>query len=1278
MGLIDYIFRLAKKPKEYPEKEVPEKEVSGKCRELLQWSQYLNHISSSDHFISRREYTKEMHQYAETMDFIISMDENDILEDYCRKNGFSLSAARDLYRKYQNMDEFVGGINDAYVNAKMTEEKVYLDNILKDIDPQISLDEDQRKVVLADEDYSLVIAGAGAGKTTTVAAKVKYLVEKQGVSPNQILIISFTNKAVKELRDKIQKKLDIPCPIATFHATGNAILHKNNPEQRNIIDGSKLYYCVQNYFREKVLRDTSVVNSLILFFASYFDAPYEGDDINHFFNHMANANYATMRSELDDLREEIIDRKSRKKITIQNEIVRSIQEVEIANFLYLHNIDYIYEPIYKYSITMSQKPYTPDFMIQQGEHVAYIEHFGITEDGKNFLYDEEELAAYKKAINDKVKLHRRHNTELIYTFSSFNDGRSISAHLEEKLLLHGFELSRRSDEEIVKKLVASEENKYINRLVFLVINFIRNFKVNGYEEKDFDKLALKTTNVRTKLFLNIAHACFLEYKKLLVENHAVDFEDMINESARVLTEVKEMKQKLDFKYLIVDEYQDISRQRFDLVKSFSEVTDAKIMAVGDDWQSIYAFSGSDITLFTRFEEKMGYARLMKIVRTYRNSQEVIDIAGNFIQKNTSQIRKSLLSPKHIQEPVIIYTYDSSAKDPKADRRSGMNYAMAYAVQTALEQIIDYNKREGKDSEKSAILLLGRFNFDGDRLARTGLFEYVSRGSKVKSVNYPDLDITFMTAHASKGLGYDNVIVINGRNETYGFPSKIEDDPVLSLVVKEDRSMQYAEERRLFYVAMTRTKNRVYFIAPEKNPSEFLLEIKREYGNVFLRGKWSEEEPVVTGKHTCPVCGFPLQLKYKPAYGLRLYICTNEPEVCSFMTSNLRGKKLSVMKCPDCYDGYLIVKSSGANGTCFLGCSNYKNNRQGCNKTVSMHEYYKMMGYDSAEIDESISQHHVWRKEKDVRESGNMNCQNAHSQKTDWQSGNCRDLDRQRTEKDVRESGNMNCQNAGPQKTDWQSGNCRDLDRQRTEKQSGNCQDLDQQRTEKQSVNCQDLDQQTKRQSGKPQAAEASPEEIKSRHNDWERELIEKTKMQEVDESRYPFYKEHNVLEIAGTVLQCLVSISAGKYYNDTILIRTLCGSSDQRILQDKLYLVPEYGRISYLDRGTVRKMVTWLIDRHYILETKGSYPVLHITNEGLHYKEHMTPGKMKSLAELLGGTEGKRKSNKANAGEKWSEEEDQRLVREFASGKSIPEIAVAHKRSNGAIRARLIKHGLMQ
>lgn len=1167
MGLLDYIFKRKKKTPSQPQKP-----VSGKCLELLQWSQYLDHLTNSTHFISHKEYTAETEKYAETMQFIRSMDENDILTDYCIKNGFSPDTARDLYHKYQHIDEHIDKINDTYLNTKLTEEKDYLDNILKTIDPAISLDEDQRKVVLSDEDYSLVIAGAGAGKTTTVAAKVRYLVEKQGIAPNQILIISFTNKAVNELKDKINKGLDIPCPIATFHSTGNAILRKNDPEPLNIIDGSKLYYCVQNYFRNTILRDPSVVNSLILFFASYFDAPYEGDDINHFFNHLANVNYATMRSELDDFKEEVIDRKSKRKITIQNEIVRSIQEVEIANFLYLNSIDYTYEPIYKYNIPMSQKPYTPDFMIWQGDHIAYIEHFGITEDGRNFLYDEAELTAYKKAVNDKVILHRKHNTELIYTFSSYNDGRNISAHLEEKLLRHGFALKRRPNEEILKKLIASEENKYINRLVFLVINFIRNFKVNGYDEKDFDKLALKTDNVRTKLFLTIAHGCFLEYRKMLVENHAVDFEDMINESVRVLAEVKEMKQKLDFKYLIVDEYQDISRQRFDLVKSFSQVTDAKIMAVGDDWQSIYAFSGSDITLFTQFAEKMGYARLMKIVRTYRNSQEVIDIAGNFIQKNTSQIKKSLISPKHIEEPVIIYTYDGAAKDPKADRRSGANYALAYAVQTALEQIINYNRQEKKSTEKSTILLLGRFNFDGDRLARTGLFEYVNRGSKLKSVNYPSLDITFMTAHASKGLGYDNVIVVNGRNETYGFPSKIEDDPVLALVVKEDRSMQYAEERRLFYVAMTRTKNRVYFIAPEKNPSEFLLEIKKEYGNVFLRGKWSEETPTVMGRRTCPICGFPLQFKYKPAYGLRLYICTNEPEICSFMTSNLRGKKLSVMKCPDCYDGYLIVKSPRNNGECFLGCSNYKDNRQGCNKTVSMREYYKMMGYDLSEIYESSYP------------------QNSNEK----QGANCPDEGNQGVNRPGAGHQNMNCQN---------------LSRGSMNSQDANYENMNYEGMNYQSMN-----------NRNPQAARESGEGKQPPHTNWEKERMEETKTKKVDQSRYPHYRNHSLLDIAGTALQCLVSISAKKYYSATILVRTLSGSSDKRILQDKLNLLPEYGNLSWLDRGSIRKTVKWLIDKHYILETKGAYPVLHITNEGLHYKEHMTPGNMRSLLSLLDGT----------------------------------------------------------
>lgn len=1104
-------------------------EISGRCLEFLAWEKFLAKLYDTDHYISRKEYMSEVQGFSDTMQLIKTMEENDMLEDYCNKNGFAAERARELYSDYENITAIVDEINDNYIDAKLKDEKNYLDHILQEVDPVISLDEDQRRVVIADEDYSLVVAGAGAGKTTTVAAKVKYLVEKQQIDPQQILIISFTNKAVNELREKINKDLNIPCPIATFHSTGNAILHKNNPEKLNIIDGSKLYYCVQEYFRGTILKNPRVVNSLIMFFASYFDAPYEGDDINHFFNQMANANYATMRSELDDFKAEITDRKSKQKVTIQNEIVRSMQEVEIANFLYLNGIDYTYEPVYPYGITMASKPYTPDFLITQGNHIAYIEHFGITEDGKNFLYDEEELAAYRKAINDKICLHRDHGTELIYTFSSYNDKRSISEHLEENLMKHGFALNRRSNEEIVKKLIIMEENKYIRRLVFLVISFIRNFKVNGYDEKEFDELARKTSNVRTKLFLEICHACFLEYKKYLIENHAVDFEDMINESARVLNEVKEMKEKLDFKYLIVDEYQDISRQRFDLVKAFSEVTDAKIMAVGDDWQSIYAFSGSDITLFTKFQEKMGYAKLMKIVRTYRNSQEVIDIAGNFIQKNMSQIQKSLISPKHIDDPVIIYTYDSVKKASKDDRRSGVNYAIAYAVQTALEQIMKYDKEAGKNTFTSKILLLGRFGFDGDRLMKTGLFEYKNRGGKIKSVQYPKLDITFMTAHASKGLGYDNVIVVNGRNETYGFPSKIQDDPVLSLVVKEDKSMQYAEERRLFYVAMTRTKNRVYFIAPEKYPSEFLLEIKREYKNVYLQGEWSEEEPVRMGKKLCPICGFPMQLKYKASYGLKLYICTNEPEICSFMTNNISADKLSIMKCDKCEEGYLIVKYSEKGGY-FLGCSNYKTNNTGCNNTVSRREYYKMMGYAEPETSSGDDSEPVQAYRSKIFAGNGLETGESLAEKAD-------------------------------------------------------------------------------------------------KKKNWEQEIINRTNENEVVTEQFPEYKDQNVFLCVETVLQALVHISDKHYYGVTTLAGVLRGLQSEKIMKNNLNVVAEYGALSSLDREEMTAIIYWLIDKQYILQTNGKYPVLHITNLGLTYREHLTPRNVKSLVTVLEKTGHKTKED---------------------------------------------------
>ena len=231
-------------------------------------------------------------------------------------------------------------------------------------------------------------------------------------------------------------------------------------------------------------------------------------------------------------------------------------------------------------------------------------------------------------------------------------------------------------------------------------------------------------------------------------------------------------------------------------------------------------------------------------------------------------------------------------------------------------------------------MLGRFGFDGYNLGRSDRFAFRDYGSRIISKKYPELRITYMTAHASKGLGYDEVILLNAKDERYGFPARIEDDPLLSYVIKEDRSYDYAEERRLFYVALTRTKNRVYLIAPSRNPSSFLKELLCDNPEIRTIGTVSmnkTEEPA--GSPRCPLCGYPLTLRFRPAYGLPLYICTNEPEICGFTTNDLRGGTLQIQKCDCCQDGFLIVKRNRKTQQMFLGCTNYRPGGRGCNRSI---------------------------------------------------------------------------------------------------------------------------------------------------------------------------------------------------------------------------------------------------------------------------------------------------------------------------------------------------------
>lgn len=872
---------------------------------------------SDSHYITHREeeYLNNLYrQYYKTLC-------NKMIFQYVCNNArtfrVDIDSLKSFLTKMHTLSADIVAHNTNYVDRILVQEKEYFDHILEDIDPVIKLDEEQRRAVITDDDHCLLVAGAGAGKTTTMAAKVKYLVEKQGVQPDEIIVISYTRKAIGELQDRINKGLKIPAQICTFHKFAFDIVKKFSAEPPEINFSS--YEIIFEMLEKSIFNNKQLMRNLVYFLGYYFDLEedvFKFDNLNQYHLYKAAQDYETLKSGLGEYVKKVEQQRTKYVKTLTGEYLRSVQEVQIANFLYLNGLDYEYERPYPYESPTRNKKYTPDFYIRQGEHTVWLEHYALSESGYNSIFTPQQIAKYKKEIRDKRDVHARCGTRLIETWSLYNDRRSLLEHLKEVLEKEGFVLKPRDLTEVYKKIVDTGKDKYIFKLIQFMMNFIEQYKTTGYDEKGFELLRKKTDNPRTLLFLNIAEEVYHHYQTTLKQRNQIDFADMINDAHFYLQEIESQHINLPYKYIIIDEFQDIARQRFNLTKRLSEITKAKVVAVGDDWQSIYAFSGSDITLFTRFLQLMGAGTELKITHTYRNSQELIDIAGGFVQKNSDQIRKQLLSPKHLENPIIIEPFDDSVK---------MMVSLSNKVEEIIGKIID------EFGIKSSILLIGRYNYDMYKLYRTGKFTELP-GNRVKSEKYPNANITFMTAHSSKGLGYDNVVLINMFEGKFGFPCQIEDDPIIKLVMHEDRSMPFAEERRLFYVAMTRTKNRVYIATPKHKPSRFLVELIKDYH--LPASEEINMQTVDLFNLRCPICGFPLKYEFNKNYGLNLWICTNEAEVCDFMTND-RIHKHDICKCRKCKDGYLIVKMNPKNGNVFYGCTNYYNNERKCTNMITL-------------------------------------------------------------------------------------------------------------------------------------------------------------------------------------------------------------------------------------------------------------------------------------------------------------------------------------------------------
>jgi len=326
------------------------------------------------------------------------------------------------------------------------------------------------------------------------------------------------------------------------------------------------------------------------------------------------------------------------------------------------------------------------------------------------------------------------------------------------------------------KILVSKELANFKRTI---VAFINLFKTNNYKLIDF--LNFKGDKNILRIIIDI----YVLYEEELKSKMELDFNDMI---VKAIKYVKDNGIKM-YKYIIVDEYQDTSFVRYRLIKQIMECTGSKIMCVGDDYQSIYRFTGCDLGMFLNFKKYFGYTKKLTIQNTYRNSQELINVAGGFIMKNKKQLFKKLYSNKRINKPIkIMY---------------GNN----------LEKLLDYVL-----NVHSNVMVLGRNNFDINKYFKLDGDYFFYKNKKIK----------YLTVHRSKGLEEESIIIINLKDDLLGFPNKKKNEKILENVLKTKDRFPYEEERRLFYVALTRSKSCVYLLVPRKNKSIFVKELIKDY------------------------------------------------------------------------------------------------------------------------------------------------------------------------------------------------------------------------------------------------------------------------------------------------------------------------------------------------------------------------------------------------------------------------------------------------------------------
>ena len=735
--------------------------------------------------------------------------------------------------------------NAEFVRRKKQDDKDFFDSCLK-----YPLDEQQREAILRMEDNTLVISSAGSGKTSTMVGKARYMVEKVGISPDNILIITYTRKAAEELSSRLN--IDgLTC--STFHALAVKIIADITEHKRTICAPDLLL----NSFYELVHNNVDylqAVNRYMLEMKSLMKLEHEYNTAYDYYNDRKKYGIQAIFPDMNN----------------NTIFTKSEEEKRICEWLSIHNVSFLYEYPYPFSTSdREHRQYKPDFTIiykdaEGKEHHLYLEHYAINSKGEvpywfgtdinSPLQDEasvtqrwvEQNKKYKEGIMWKNHVHMQNGTKLIYTTSAmFHDG-TIWQQLEQMLKDNNVKCNNLSPEEINRMLVS--RNKGIEKSLFkLIEQFIALQKCNCIKFEELINKSKENNDKRSEFIISqIIEPVARQYQQNLDKRGEIDFTDAIIRATELCNDGK---WKL-YDYILIDEFQDISVDRYKFLLSLRKDASGiftKLFCVGDDWQSIYRFSGSDMSLFYDFEDYFGVTEHCKIETTYRFHEPVISLSSEFIQKNPYQVKKNIKGTidSEMKLGTTITECDYIDQDfPILNEQVRLNhvtkqtnidfhsYSSEYDERVQVENII-----KNLPSNES-ILILGRYNYDAGSLGYQ--FKPNDADKKTIYITLSGRRIKFMSVHGAKGLEADHVILLNCNQGINGFPSLIEDDPILNFVLSDKDTFENAEERRVFYVAITRAKKNTHIFYDAKKPSSFVEE--------FIDFMNDEEEM------PCPTCG----------------------------------------------------------------------------------------------------------------------------------------------------------------------------------------------------------------------------------------------------------------------------------------------------------------------------------------------------------------------------------------------------------------------------------------